>query len=319
MKHHLSFLALPLLFAGLADAAVTIDGGLTEAYSGPGATVQIPVQILGGDPITDMVGAVEIPGATITAVSYAGSVWESAPGGYVHPFPFPGFPPPGSQVDPNVSLLTPGEAVVANGILFTLTVDISALGVGDHPVKLSGTSGTGSTAVLLNGVAPPTTITNGTLRITKKPIDLWREMQFPGDIGDPAREASVWGDDADPDADGLKNLAEFALGLDPNDPVLPEAGAARTGVPQAVVVSEAGQDYLGLSFTRRVERPCHQITVEVSGDLQAWDPAAATVLTAPPVTLPGGQFELVTYRRVLPISPARAREFLRLRVTRIDP
>jgi hypothetical protein len=317
MKHLLCLVSIALPLAGFGHAGVTIDGGLTEVYQGC-ATVQVPVQILGGDPLTDLVGAVEIPGATITAVSYEGSIWETAPGGTVGFFP--GFAPPRSQVDPNLSLLVPGEAVLADGILFTLTVDVSGLGLGDHPVKLAATSGAGSTAVYRNGVVPATTVTNGTIRIVKSPLDLWRELHFPAAIGNAGLESTVWGDDADPDQDGLKNLLEFAIGTDPNDPSLSPAGPAQAGVPQLVVVDDGGQDYLALQFTRRVLRPCHEVKVEASGDLQAWDgDPGATIGVGTPTALPGGEFEWVTRRLPEPVSAANSPRFLRLKVTRPVP
>ena len=42
----------------------------------------------------------------------------------------------------------------------------------------------------------------------------WRNAQFTSaELTDPALEATLWGDQADPDGDGLANLLEYALGL----------------------------------------------------------------------------------------------------------
>jgi hypothetical protein len=45
---------------------------------------------------------------------------------------------------------------------------------------------------------------------------VWRQAQFPAAFGNPAMEASVWGDHADPDGDGCCNLLEFVMCRNPN-------------------------------------------------------------------------------------------------------
>ena len=37
------------------------------------------------------------------------------------------------------------------------------------------------------------------------------------DLADPTKEATLWGDNADPDGDGDSNFFEFVAGLDPHD------------------------------------------------------------------------------------------------------
>ena len=82
-----------LLALSSAGATVTIDPGTTEVFLGTTTSVEIPITAVGGDAVTDLIATVSITGGpTITSVSYTGSVWESAPGGYIDFFP--GFPPP---------------------------------------------------------------------------------------------------------------------------------------------------------------------------------------------------------------------------------
>jgi hypothetical protein len=44
----------------------------------------------------------------------------------------------------------------------------------------------------------------------------WLQLKFPSTYGNPVLEATVWGDDADPDLDGCGNLMEFVTARDPN-------------------------------------------------------------------------------------------------------
>ncbi|MCW1925679.1 hypothetical protein OKA05_24185 [Luteolibacter arcticus] len=51
----------------------------------------------------------------------------------------------------------------------------------------------------------------------------WRGGSFGGAVGNPAMRNSLWGDDADPDGDGVSNLFEF---LSATDPLQGDAGLA---------------------------------------------------------------------------------------------
>jgi hypothetical protein len=44
----------------------------------------------------------------------------------------------------------------------------------------------------------------------------WLQQHFPTTYGNAALEATVWGDQADPDGDGCGNLVEFVTQRDPN-------------------------------------------------------------------------------------------------------
>jgi hypothetical protein len=63
------------------------------------------------------------------------------------------------------------------------------------------------------------------------PYDSWKIVNFTSeDLAAPLKEASIWGDDADPDSDGNSNLLEYVQGSDPNSPlVLVETMTINTG------------------------------------------------------------------------------------------
>jgi fibronectin-binding autotransporter adhesin len=123
-------------------------------------------------------------------------------------------------------------------------------------------------------------------------------ITFPGGLSAP-------GDD--PDKDGLPNLVEYGLDL---DPTVPDAGHANA--PVATVVNVSGTDYLAITFKRPVnaeERTDLTYTTERSGDLSgpSWSSGGVTLHSSNTV----GDTETLVYRSTTALS-AGNREFLRL-------
>ncbi|MGV3661762.1 MAG: Calx-beta domain-containing protein [Prosthecobacter sp.] len=120
--------------------------------------------------------------------------------------------------------------------------------------------------------------------------------------------SSISGDVADPDGDGLSNLLEFGLNL---NPVAPNNGAAQTAAVQNV----GGSNYLTLTFKRRT--PALDLTYGVQtnpGTLNAGDWLGNAVLVGTP-TDNGDGTETVTFRDTTAISGA-IRRFMRVQVVR---
>lgn len=129
--------------------------------------VQVPITVSGGDLITDMVGFVQIGdggplvggtlGPTISGVSYAGSIWGAASGGFTNTSSIS----LSNQVyDPNVSLNQTGQKVAANGLLMTLTVDVVGVAPGSYEIKIR--NGVGPDMAFQNaGTFVPASLTNG--------------------------------------------------------------------------------------------------------------------------------------------------------------
>jgi hypothetical protein len=131
----------------------------------------------------------------------------------------------------------------------------------------------------------------------------WQNSHFtPAELADNA----VSGDAADPDGDGLANLAEFALD---RNPLAPDAGAATPTAIQNI----SGTDYLTITFRRRSPALDLVYAVQSSGDLTgAWSADAVQIGAA---VDNGDGTETVAYRDSVPASSG-SRRFLRVLVTR---
>ncbi len=140
--------------------------------------------------------------------------------------------------------------------------------------------------------------TNATVTIADKPVDDWRWDNFGPDANNPA----IAGDAADPDGDGIPNLAEYGMGLDPKT-----AGAI--GQPTASVTN----DYLTFSYRENKQATDVTYNVEACSNLasNSWSSTGLTELSR----VDSNTFWYVTIRDNVPINSATNR-FMRLRITR---
>jgi len=140
-------------------------------------------------------------------------------------------------------------------------------------------------------------------------IETWRATYFSAaDLQDPTKEATVWGDLADPDNDGRDNLMEYALGLNPLGSEPQDAAFVSS------TVNVGGNQYQTLTFNARVNETTLQYIPEVSADNATWAATAILVSTTPV----NADFQRVTYRDSVAIAADSAR-FMRLRVARNTP
>lgn len=133
---------------------------------------------------------------------------------------------------------------------------------------------------------------SGTLVISGEPISTWQSESFT-----PAQITSgAAADTADPDGDGLLNLAEYALGANPNG-----------STPAFTPVQDANG--LSLTFTRPKDLPDVVYTAESSTDMITWTPLTLTLVQDGPVQ---------TLRVTDPLTNGTPeRRFIRLRFTRV--
>lgn len=133
-------------------------------------------------------------------------------------------------------------------------------------------------------------------------LSSWRTGYFGAAVvADPAQEATVWGDAADADGDGLPNLLEFALNL---SPVSPDSGA---GVLAPYLQSDGGVERLTLTVSRRLGTDV-DLVLEASSDLVTWETIGGPIASSASGTT-------VTFSDNTALDAAAPR-FIRLRVSR---
>ena len=131
-------------------------------------------------------------------------------------------------------------------------------------------------------------------------VEEWRHANFSAaDLGDPAKEATLWGNSANPDEDLWSNAFEFFFGTDPN--------SFDEGYPMTYEVHKVGLDgFAVLEFERSKAVPAGAGVVEGSGDLSQWQ-----VVNAPAVVMEDlGDRERVRVR--IPLEEQARQSFVRL-------
>jgi hypothetical protein len=194
----------------------------------------------------------------------------------------------------NVTALAGVDYVATNGVL--TWVDGDATGkLLTVPILNDGLAESNETfAITLTGAA---TTNTATVTILKQPIQVWRATNF----GTNANNATIAGDLADPDGDGVTNLLEYALGLNPNV-------ASVSGLPAV------GQTngFLTLTYTHVNSATDISYDPEVSGDLINWNGGPLFVTQS--VLASNSVFQTIQTRDLVPMGGATKR-FIRLHIT----
>ena len=123
------------------------------------------------------------------------------------------------------------------------------------------------------------------------------------DLIDPEKNASIWGDRADPDRDGLPNLIEYYMGLDPN--------AGYNGNAWLITVDPGGSNTVIFSYLRSVAVDASLCQPEWTKDLSS----SPVIWSSENITYrqwnnPGDR---VMIEATVPIAPGDKAIFLRLR------
>ncbi|MFD0895816.1 lamin tail domain-containing protein [Luteolibacter ambystomatis] len=212
------------------------------------------------------------------------------------------------------SLSNSGETVrVANAADDT----IASINYGIASPWPAAANGTGAAMVLKNPFANPNQGLGVNWRASYNPggnpglpdlqsYTAWRTATFaPADLSDPAKETIVWGDHADPDGDGLSNLAEFATGGSPL------GGNSRYAPAQSVWTDpNTSQRYLTLTCRLNGDSTGIAVAAVAGSDLTAWPVSVSPI--GSPVLQPDGGY-LQTWRDPLPYGTAAGgKRFMRL-------
>jgi CotH kinase protein/Lamin Tail Domain len=145
--------------------------------------------------------------------------------------------------------------------------------------------------------------TPGTLvQATGLEFETWQPSRFnTAERDDPI----ISGPNANPDADQLSNLVEYALGSNPK-------ASSQAHLPTAATITAGGETYLTLSYRRQKAALDLTYIVESSENLSAWDPA--TEMQSYP-TDNGDGTETVVIRDSMP-STNEHRRYIHLRVVK---
>jgi len=184
----------------------------------------------------------------------------------------------------------PGSVTIPAGSA-TATISVQAVGdalaEGTETVVLTLASGSGYVVG---------TVDNATVKILDRPIDDWRAANFTlVQLADP----NTSGDLADPDRDGVQNLAEYTLGMDPN-------------VTSALPIPQNSGGFFTITYAHRKSATDTTVTVEATHDLKDW---SVPVQTQQVGLVDQGAFELVTVRITTPMAQD-TQAYIRLKVTR---
>jgi len=188
----------------------------------------------------------------------------------------------------------------ANGLTYTGPLNFVGSDTLLVTVNDNGNTGTGGPLLSAAQIA---------VNVTGSSLDSWKMAFFSyTDLSDPAKAATVWDDKADPDGDGMDNLFEYAVGLNPTNREAMDANVSST------LIDVSGTKYSGLSYVRRKNQTLIQYIPEVSADKVAWTSGSAAVRENSVVSL-DSTFERVNCQDLTPISAGSPR-FIRLRVVK---
>lgn len=103
-----------------------------------------------------------------------------------------------------------------------------------------------------------------TFPVVADPYRTWAIAQWGAAVvNDASQETTVWGMDANPDADDFTNLQEYAFGTNPRQ---------YSGNPVVTDVGQTLGSYMAMTFPQRTDDPALIVVPQYSRDLRTWWP-----------------------------------------------
>lgn len=190
----LAWLLVAMAFQATRSLALTVSLG-TNQVAATSQLLRVPVRVSGGEAVTEMAAVVlvngggvpfgKLPGPRIVGIDFTGSIWGATEGDRI----VFGQDPDGAQfAEVSVALTSVGKTVAANGILFTLILDLAGLPPGKHSIELKSEDPVvGETVFLKNGASLPATLGLGAVEIvggnTSTEFAAIAEAQANGGLG----------------------------------------------------------------------------------------------------------------------------------------
>jgi hypothetical protein len=196
---------------------------------------------------------------------------------------------------------TPGADYLALPASITLNAGMIATNIFVTPIADNLVEGDETVTLTLQASASylRTSLSNATVIIQDRPVDAWRKANFTAsELADP----TISGDSVDADHDGLPNLVEYALGLNPKNA---DAGPFWARIENS---------YFALTCTRLKTATDVLLVVERSSDLATWQSDAAYLEQI--ANVDEGDIQRITIRLTSPVS-AQSKAFVRVRVARL--
>lgn len=292
------------------DAFFNPTPDANKVHRFPVASIEARVQaILAGSatpapvPLSSATFLYRFDGTASLAVDSLGRVWAAGFGGMNHLQVF-------DPASATMSRIVPDHPAYASGTEVMYTVRSATMGGTGHVAFLVQDEWGSAGTALHSGAA-----SDSALAIP--PRDVWRAARFGVHNLTLDTQAAIWGDEADPDRDGIKNTLEYAFDLDP----LATDGAS------AMTVAAAG-GLAAITFPRHPGRTDLKYEAEVSNGLSngGWSVIASSIGGAATVAagasavseITAGAVKRVTVADV-PAAAGAPRRFIRVRVTALPP